>query len=335
MQPKKIVFKLLLVLNCIVLGLQLWVMGVVVPFDANPLYPLAVPLLVGINGFFFILWILRGQWPFLLFIAIFLLSYQEWNRLYRFPNNAIPVEKGLKVMSYNVRLFNQYQWINDKNIPQKISQFIREQAPDVLCIQEYSSMQAPNFSQYPYRYVRSSQSLGNNGVALFSKYPLIRTGAISFEDSENSSIYADIQYKSDTLRIYNIHFESLRVNVNDTLLSSTGSERLLQRLKRTFKKQEEQQQQIARNQQLHTYPTIICTDLNNTAFSKVYRQLKGELSDAFSRSGTGFGSTYQLGPLPYRIDFIFADPRFQVLRFTTHEPKLSDHRAISAELIWR
>ena len=42
-------------------------------------------------------------------------------------------------------------------------------------------MQAPNFSQYPYRYVRSSQSLGNNGVALFSKYPLIRTGAISLK----------------------------------------------------------------------------------------------------------------------------------------------------------
>ena len=310
-------------------------MGVVVPFDANPLYPLAVPLLVGINGFFFILWILRGQWPFLLFIAIFLLSYQEWNRLYRFPNNAIPVEKGLKVMSYNVRLFNQYQWINDKNIPQKISQFIREQAPDVLCIQEYSSMQAPNFSQYPYRYVRSSQSLGNNGVALFSKYPLIRTGAISFEDSENSSIYADIQYKSDTLRIYNIHFESLRVNVNDTLLSSTGSERLLQRLKRTFKKQEEQQQQIARNQQLHTYPTIICTDLNNTAFFQGLPPTQGRTLRRIFKVGYRFWEYLPIRPLPYRIDFIFADPRFQVLRFTTHEPKLSDHRAISAELIWR
>ena len=30
-------------------------------------------------------------------LLFFLLSYQEWNRLYRFPNNAIPVEKGLKV----------------------------------------------------------------------------------------------------------------------------------------------------------------------------------------------------------------------------------------------
>ena len=335
MRPKKIVFKLLLLLNLVLLGLQLWIMGVVLPYEANALYPLAVPLLVGINILFFGFWILRGQWPFLLFIVAFLLSYQEWNRLYRFPNNAIPVEKGLKVMSYNVRLFNQYVWIKDKTIPQKINQFIHKNAPDVLCIQEYSAKKAPAFSQYPYRYVRTSQSLGNNGVAIFSKYPLIRTGAISFKDSENSSIYADIQYKSDTLRIYNIHFESLRVNVNDTLLSTTGSERLLRRLKRTFEKQEEQQQQIARNQQLHTYPTIICTDLNNTAFSKVYRQLKGDLTDAFSTSGTGFGSTYQLGPLPYRIDFIFTDPRFKVLRFTTHEPKLSDHRAISTELIWR
>ncbi|MEL0263452.1 MAG: endonuclease/exonuclease/phosphatase family protein, partial [Flavobacteriaceae bacterium] len=104
---------------------------------------------------------------------------------YKFPNNTIEVAKGLKVMSFNVRLFNLYQWKKEADIPQKIEAFIRQEAPDILCIQEYALQEAPAFSTYKYRYIKTSNARGNHGMALFSKFPLINTGQISFASSSN------------------------------------------------------------------------------------------------------------------------------------------------------
>ena len=40
-------------------------------------------------------------------------------------------------MSYNVRLFNKWKWINEDGIKEKTVQFINNQDLDILCIQEY------------------------------------------------------------------------------------------------------------------------------------------------------------------------------------------------------
>ena len=81
-------------------------------------------------------------------------------------------------MSYNVRLFNQFKWLNKEQIPLKIEQFIQSENPDIVCLQEYSSQLHLAFESYPYRYVRTASALGNNGVGIFSKYPLLRTGQL-------------------------------------------------------------------------------------------------------------------------------------------------------------
>ena len=41
------------------------------------------------------------------------------------------------MMSYNVRLFNHYKWIDNDYIPVEIEKFIIKKKPDVLAIQEY------------------------------------------------------------------------------------------------------------------------------------------------------------------------------------------------------
>ena len=40
-------------------------------------------------------------------------------------------------MSYNVRLFNKWGWINEKNVDEKIISFVNNEKVDILCIQEY------------------------------------------------------------------------------------------------------------------------------------------------------------------------------------------------------
>ena len=319
--------------NSVLLGALFLLMGDY--FSIKGLLPgVLVPVLSFVNFIFFLYWILSMRWPFLLFVVFFLLNFQEWNRLYKFPNNTIKVSEGFKIMSYNVRLFNQFKWLNEEQIPLKIEQFIQSENPDIVCLQEYSSRTSPAFKSYPYRYVRTASALGNNGVGIFSKFPLLRTGPIDFEDSANSGVYADIEYGRDTLRVYNLHLESFQLQPSDSLIDQTTSTRFLQRLDGVYQKQLNQIVQWQQVENFNAYPSLVCVDMNNTAFSKAYLNLRGRHQDAFVEAGEGFGATYSLGGIPYRIDFIFSPSRLQVLEYTTHDVLFSDHKPISAKLDW-
>ena len=61
----------------------------------------------------------------------FLLRYIAVNKTNTFH------KEGIKVMSYNVRLFNKWEWIKDNKIKEKSIDFINNQDLDIICIQEY------------------------------------------------------------------------------------------------------------------------------------------------------------------------------------------------------
>ena len=54
--------------------------------------------------------------------------------------------------------------------------------------------------------------------------------------------------------------------------------------------------------------------------------------DTFEKAGNGFGRTFSLKYFPLRIDFILADPSFEVNYFRTYDVKLSDHYPIMTKL---
>ena len=73
--------------------------------------------------------------------------------------------------------------------------------------------------------------------------------------------------------------------------------------------------------------------MNNSAFSYVYRSIKGDLNDSFEEAGSGFGATYNFKYYPARIDYIFADPKMKVKSFETFPEFInSDHYPIIARL---
>jgi endonuclease/exonuclease/phosphatase family metal-dependent hydrolase len=79
------------------------------------------------------------------------------------------------------------------------------------------------------------------------------------------------------------------------------------------------------------YPVIICGDMNNSAYSYVYRSVKGSLNDAFEEAGSGFGNTYHFKYYPARIDYIFADSAMKVKNFECFQDFVnSDHYPIMA-----
>ncbi len=226
-------------------------------------------------------------------------------------------------MSYNVRSFNRYDWLDIKNIPGLIDNYIKKVNPDIVCFQEYTLETAPSFQNYPYKIFRPYVPNGKIGSSIISKYPLVNSKSIPFKASSNGGMQSDVLLNQDTLRLYNLHFESLRINSKDTLLSSNYSEKFRSKIKNVFEIQKQQVFEFNFLSNSNKFPEIICTDLNNNAFSESYKNLSKNRIDAFSQKGRGFGSTYQFPFFPLRIDYIFISPEIRVLDFITHDIELS------------
>ena len=109
---------------------------------------LSIPFLIIINLFFVVYWLLKLKKQFLLSLIVLLIGYQYFNSFYNFNEKKILLNDDVKIMSYNVRLFNVFKSINDQNIDQKIYAFINKKQPDILCIQEYPPSKKIGFT-YP------------------------------------------------------------------------------------------------------------------------------------------------------------------------------------------
>ena len=117
----------------------------ILPFLAPKMFPLLsvltliLPLFLILNALFFIYWLIQLKRQVMLSGLVLLLGITFINKFYKFSSNDTDKEeKDFTVMSYNVRLFNLFDWIASDNVGNTILSFINEQNPDILCIQEYS-----------------------------------------------------------------------------------------------------------------------------------------------------------------------------------------------------
>lgn len=73
--------------------------------------------------------------------------------------------------------------------------------------------------------------------------------------------------------------------------------------------------------------------MNNSAFSYVYRNIKGTMIDAFESAGSGFGASYNFKYYPARIDYVFVEEGVEVKEFKTdNSVELSDHYPVYTRL---
>ena len=327
--------KLLLTFNVFFLIFQLMLMGSIPSFFSFSILNLFVPVVVLINLLLFCYWVVKIKWPFLLFMGTFLIGYGEWNLLYQFPKNSIRKSSStVSVMSYNVRLFNKYNWIEGTDVSQEIAQLIKQKNPDVICFQEYSKMGTPRLDAYEYRYIQPSRSMGKSPLAIYSKLPILNQGYIDFDASANSGAYVDLSFGRKHFRVYNLHLESFRINAEDSLFTNPDSAALQIKFDEVFKKQLSQIEQFDAVEAASELPTILCTDLNNTQFSKTYKALSAGRIDAFSAAGKGLGETFYFSSFPLRIDFIFVEKDFKVNSFEVIKKNFSDHYPILTTLGW-
>lgn len=319
----------------------------VLPFLAPKLFPLLsvltliLPLFLILNGLFFLYWLLQLKRQVILSGMVLLLGITFINKFYKFSStNSDEEEKDFTVMSYNVRLFNIFKWIPDENVGETILTFINEQNPDILCIQEYSENAKVDLRVYKYKAIFMSGKKIKTGQAIFSKFPIFNQGDFKIPEAGNNVIYADIRKGKDTIRVYNIHLQSIKISpdVNEIednvdVIDQSKSQLLFGRIRDAFKTQEHQAEILVKHKKECHYPIIICGDMNNSPFSYVYRNIKSDLNDCFEEAGTGFGQTYKFKYYPARIDYIFADKKMKVKSFTSFSQfENSDHFPIMSRL---
>lgn len=293
---------------------------------------LAVPFLIIINILFVIYWLIKVKKQLLVSLIVLAIGYNYLFSLYKFSSSKnIDDSKNLTVMNYNVRLFNVFNWIDNPNLKDDMSRFISENKPDILCMQEYRPDDAINFEGYQ-KYEHLTGDKVKNGQAIFTIFPIVNSGSIEFPRTSNNAIFADIVMRGDTIRVYNVHLQSSKIDPTVEKLSQEKSENLFNRVSSTFKMQQSQAEQFLKHKELCPYQMIICGDFNNTAYSYVYKEIKGNLNDAFVEAGNGFGRTFDFKFFPVRIDFVLIDDGFDINAFKTFDVQYSDHYPVVAKV---
>jgi len=298
---------------------------------------LGVPLLIISNFLFLLFWAIRFKRQVLLSLIVLLIGYNHVFSLFQFSGKPEETNSGsLSVMSYNVRMFNSYKWTKDKNIPGKISDFVTKKDPDILLTQEHFIGDGKMFRDFPYNYIISKDKISEFGSAIFSKYPIIDKHSVGFpEDGNNNAIFVDIVKDNDTLRIFNVHFQSLNIKPEIKDLQEGDSKKLIGRIGYGFKLQQNQAEMLMKEVERSPYKTLIIGDFNNTAFSYIYKLVKGtRFNDAFLEAGTGFGKSYNLSYFPLRIDFFMIDKSIGIESFEVFPVNYSDHFPLLSRIKW-
>lgn len=314
--------------------------GYLLPSMAPKLFPflsvltLILPTLLILNLFFVGYWAVQLKRQAFLSIVVFLIGFTFFTKFYKFSSkNEEVIDSDFTVLSYNVRLFNLFDWIPGENVADNIKKFIEEQNPDIICFQEYSKSADYELDDYKFRHIIMHGNKIKTGQAIFSKYRIIDEGEIALPSSDNNVVYADIVKGEDTIRVYSIHLQSVNISPDINEIDESKSKMIFNRLSEAFKAQQIQSELIQAHMQDFKGHKIICGDMNNTAFSYVYKNIIGDMNDAFVEAGKGFGQTYNYRYYPARIDYILVDDVFEVKEFTTFKDfKNSDHFPIMARL---
>jgi endonuclease/exonuclease/phosphatase family metal-dependent hydrolase len=337
----------------------------------NPVYFWPVGLLT-LTAFYFMLllvgfvffWLVIKPWLAFISLAALMLAYKPVSNIIamRLPGKFAQAKppNALRVMTWNVAQFNVMDDKKNPGVKKSMVDQVNYYQPDIACFQEMVAedstvkdhghmdefLEKLKFRNYFYSYNIKEDFWGyaHFGIIIFSKYPIINKQTISWYPNDYNSIfqYIDIVKGADTIRVFNIHLQTLRFSkanlkyIDQPSVEDKNaireSKNIIGKFKRGFLKRQLQADRIRAEIEKSPYPVIVSGDFNDVPNSYAYYTIGKGMKDAFVEKGNGLGRTFSgISPV-LRIDNIFVDQKMDVLQFNLIKKKLSDHFPIIADV---
>ena len=304
----KIVYQIILVLNCItaVLLLCAYLTRYINPAENHSFVFIGIsfPYLIIFNLIFLFFWIYWTKKYFWISLLAILLSIPNIKLF--FPIN-LQTEKdfsnAISVMTYNL------DSINNKDL---IINYIKSSNCDVICLQDCHFDIKQN-SIY-------THSFSNNGTITLSKYPILRNKIIGNQTDCNNSFYSDIDYKGNRVRIFNCDFSSAS---KDSCFDHFSIP--IHKIYAALDGHQEHAKEIAKSINASPYKVILCGNINESPISYTYNILYKKLSDVFVEKESGLGTTYDKKVYMLRWDYIFCDKRIIPVDYRKEKVDFSLH----------
>lgn len=321
-----------------------------------PVLGLAAPAVYVASVILMLYWIIRWRWiqaGIMLVLVVLGLGRVSlfWRPEIRRSYEEIVSDRGtVKVMTYNVRSF--YGPDGESSV-EGIVDLIREQNPDIVCLQEFNGRLAGGSDSFRllldsydisrFDETRDSEVPEDTGLVILSKYRILRSATVL---TPHSSSWADLLVDEDTLRVFNNHLHSTAINADDNeyittrrFLSDTAREvkfrSIVSRLRANSELRAAQVDSISTEIRATRWGRLVCGDFNDTPVSYVYRTMARGLNDAFSECGSGYSHTFRGFYNTLRIDYVLSSDDFETLSYEVLPVEFSDHHPVVVRLMKR
>jgi endonuclease/exonuclease/phosphatase family metal-dependent hydrolase len=350
-----LVIYLLAVIPLLACYLSQWISPAV--FWPLAFFGLIFPILIAIQISFVLIFILLRSKAVILPILMIALGWGPITRTFQLGGKKAtdPDTAGtIQVMTYNVRWFDiAHYWSGQQNQAEGILAFVAGRQPDILCFQEFATEEPGRFSlgyfksRLPFlshtaiEYNVTSQNR-RHGLAIFSRYPILKTGHEHFQDTRNMMLYADLLVGGDTVRIYNNHLESnhfdreefqwIDSSANYTRIPRDKLSGIVRRMRGAYVKRASQANVVKADIDRSPYPVIVCGDFNDVPVSYATHTIGRYLYDSFRSGGRWLGITFPNVFAPLRIDYILHSKNLESMGYRIDKVNFSDHLPVSCRI---
>ncbi|MBY0478140.1 MAG: endonuclease/exonuclease/phosphatase family protein [Chitinophagaceae bacterium] len=333
------------------------------------LFALLLPFFVLLQIVFFIFWMMvkrRLAWiPVLTLLLCWDLLGSMFG-LHPEVKNTTPAADDLRVATWNTHLFNFFE--NNGKLDEVMLQKAKSFNADVLAVQELvfsldslSPISLERVKQrlgYTYAVAANDRAFGvytnikqkNERyhpfcVAIFSNYPVIRWKKIqSLKEYNHTFLWADVLVKTDTIRIFNIHLQSMHFAKNDYEFiehidqqnmgeMQNKGRSLMRKMKTAYLLRAEQAADVQTELSKSPYPVVVCGDMNDVPNSYAYQTVSKNLHDAYTEKGWGIGRTFQFLSPTLRIDYVLHSKSLALKQVQVVRPSPGDHNPVIADFI--
>lgn len=333
------------------------------------LFALLFPFFLFLQFVFLVFWLVAKRKLVFIPIITLLLCFELIGSFFGFHPKSTTTQKDVssfRVATWNAHLFNFFE--NKGFLDYGMLQEAKNFKADVLAVQEFvfsldtlSPITLEKVKKklgYKYVIAANDRAFGVHTnirqkneryhpfcVAVFSNYPILRWQKVqTLKEYNHTFLWVDLLVKSDTVRLFNIHLQSMHFakkdyefveNIDqqgmDVDAVQTAGKSILRKMKTANLLRSGQARDVRAEIDKSPYPVIVCGDMNDVPNSNAYQIISDNLHDAFTEKGWGIGRTFKFLSPTLRIDYVLHSQSLEVEKVQVLRSMQSDHSPVVAD----